>query len=873
MRLTIRQQVMAFPALFVLMAAAVLLILSMVLWEFDALEESATDRAIPAFSALEQQIEIIARQELRLHSYLNDAPSLDEEQAYAQGQRLIEELDVSWRAFRQSLSVLSQDALAWSDAEDRRLNEQLSELFARVRGALVETVRIASVDPAKAREVAADVTAHQAMATHFIHELAQRISGQLSERFQHTGERFERQVVLAQILVILGAALCLALMLMAARRIAANLDRLRSSMTSLAQGGAASAEESLFQWDPAFEPVREVAEMVRHAQAEMERLNAELEREKSALHEKVLARTEQLERNNIGLKQEVEQRRAAEANLRLYRTVVENTDEAVLITDARNRIIAVNRAFLSMTGFDREDVIGQNPGITSSGLHDDDFYAAMWRELDATGSWRGEVWDRRRNGEVYPKWLTINAVRDDAGHVTHYVGLFMDISEQKATQQKLEDLAFKDALTGLPNRALFHDRLSQEIAIAKRNRTGLMLFFMDLDRFKHVNDSLGHDIGDQLLKEVAGRMRGALREADTVSRLGGDEFTIILPGLLTEKNAGSIAQKVIDSLHDSFRLEGHEIFVGASIGIACYPQDGQQMGELIKSADIAMYQAKQAGRGVYRFFRDELNAVNQSRLKIEADLRRALENNEIHVWFQPKVDPLSERIVGAEALARWVTANNEIISPDKFIPLAEEIGLILPLGRHVLRQACEQAVGWPQREEGELSVSVNLSIKQFKDPNLVASVSEILDQTGLPPARLELEITESAAMMDAQKAREIVEQLRNLGIQIAIDDFGTGYSSLSHLRHFPVQTLKIDRSFIRHLTTDERSASIVASMFHLANALEIKVVVEGVETREQLDKLGPIGDALIQGYLFSAPQAAHDFSRVLHNMDAPVGRA
>ncbi|MBF0195238.1 MAG: EAL domain-containing protein [Magnetococcales bacterium] len=564
-----------------------------------------------------------------------------------------------------------------------------------------------------------------------------------------------------------------------------------------------------------------------------------------------------------GIVRDITNRRKTENRLLLAKKVIENASEAILVTDANSNITDVNPAYEKISGYSLAEVLGKHPSITKSGRHSKSFYEDMWNQILERGSWSGEIWDRRKSGEVYPKWLSISAIKNSAGEVENYVGLFMDISQQKVAEEKLEKLAFYDPLTQLPNRALFRDRLNLEIQKNRRNGSQSALFFIDLDHFKHVNDTLGHDYGDKLLIKVAQRIGSCLRESDSVCRLGGDEFTVILVGLHRIEDAGNIAKSIIDKLHTAFDLDGSEVFIGGSIGIALCPVNGNDYETLTKNADIAMYRAKESGRGNYKFFTQDMDEKNAIRLALEGDLRKAVNNLEFTVYYQPKIDLKTGKINGMEALVRWIHPIKGIIPPGDFIPLAEETGLIIPLGEWVLQESCIQVKKWWDAGLPQLRVAVNLSPLQFQAPNLVEKVHATLTQTGLDPMGLELEITESMAMDSVESAIEKVACLRDLGVQISIDDFGTGYSSLSHLKKFPLHALKIDQSFVRDLTIDSDDAAIVASILSMAKSMNLKVVAEGVENIEQLNFLKDKDCQEVQGFYFSRPISSQEFEKLL----------
>ncbi|MBF0426363.1 MAG: EAL domain-containing protein, partial [Magnetococcales bacterium] len=568
----------------------------------------------------------------------------------------------------------------------------------------------------------------------------------------------------------------------------------------------------------------------------------------------------------VGIITDISERREAEERLQLARRVFETAGESIVITSATGVIEDVNPAYERITGYSREEAVGQTPALTQSGVHDQAFYQQMWGALLSRGHWEGEIWDRRKNGDLFPKWLSISAIRSTNGEARHYVGIFVDISSQKETEKKLEQLAFYDPLTGLPNRMLFRDRLAQALLGSDRGGglTGLM--FIDLDRFKWVNDTLGHAAGDQLLREVSRRLQGCVRKQDTVSRLGGDEFTIILGALETPEGAAAAAAKVIAKVREAVRLNEQDVFVGASIGIAIYPRDASDLETLVKHADMAMYQAKEGGRNAFCYFSRELHVQAFDRLAMENGLRHALEHGELQLHHQPRVALATGQMLGAEALVRWNKPGQGLISPGQFIPLAEETGLILPMGMWILDQACRQNVAWHADQGVALRSSVNLSARQFQQKDLTAAVRGVLEHHALPPERLELEITESMVMGNVEEAIAIMRRLRDLGITLAIDDFGTGYSSLGYLKKFPVQILKIDQSFVRGLPADREDGAIVDAIISMAHSLGLQVVAEGVETSAQLDELQRCGCEEVQGYLLSRPLAEEGFVSLLRRV-------
>ncbi|MBF0621156.1 MAG: EAL domain-containing protein [Magnetococcales bacterium] len=577
------------------------------------------------------------------------------------------------------------------------------------------------------------------------------------------------------------------------------------------------------------------------------------------LEKRVQERTQALQQTTIQLQKEIQERTEAVNELKLAAKVFENASEAILITDANTTIIEVNNAYLQITGYEREEIIGANPRILKSGQHEKAFYQKLWSHVEKFDEWTGEIWDRRKNGQAFPSRLTINAVRDNDDNLTNYVGIFSDISEIKAGEQRLEKLAYYDPLTHLPNRLLFKERLVHEINKADRSKIRLAVMFIDLDRFKNVNDTLGHAAGDKLLIIVGKRILSCLRRSDTVARLGGDEFTVILNGIDREEDIAHIAESIINALQRPAILSGQEVFIGASIGIGLFPTDGEDFDTLTKNADIAMYQSKKAGRGVFRFFKEEMNAWTTHQLQLESNLQRALERDEFRVVYQPKICIVSHQVVGMEALIRWQHPEHGLVSPGEFIPLAEETGLIGPMSDWVMKTAFAQTHKWNQTLETPLSVAVNLSARQFQSANLIETIQDHLNTSGLLPHLAEIELTESMMIADLDAAIETLTNIRKMGVKLAMDDFGTGYSSLNFLKKLPITTLKIDQSFIRDLKFNSPDETIVAAIIAMATSLKLDVVAEGVEKLEQLNFLSQHGCPTIQGYYFSPPLGPDKF--------------
>ncbi|MFH1019396.1 MAG: EAL domain-containing protein [Pseudomonadota bacterium] len=565
----------------------------------------------------------------------------------------------------------------------------------------------------------------------------------------------------------------------------------------------------------------------------------------------------------FGTVQDITLLKHGEQQLHLAGQVFESSIEGITITDANGVIQSVNRAFTHITGYPPEEAVGQRPSILKSDRHDEAFYRAMWQTLLSTGRWEGEIWNRKKNGEVYPEWLTITAITDDFGQVSHNVAVFHDMSEVRGFEEQLRFQSQHDALTRLPNRTLLLDRLAVAIGHAQRTRKQVAVLAIDLDNFKHVNDSLGHTVGDLLLQQVAERLHACLPQDTTIARLGGDDFAVLIEELSDAQEAIPLTEAVIAAFARPFNLSIYETVITVSIGITFFPNDGSDTDNLLKNAELAMYRAKEEGKNKYQLFTENMNAQVMHRLSLENNLRKALDRREFLVYHQPKVSLATGRIAGMEALVRWRTPDGRLISPLDFIPLAEETGLIIPIGEQVLRQACLDARAWLLDYDDHLTLSVNLSPKQFMQKDLLTTVTTILHETDFPPERLELEITESAVMANEQAAIALLLELKGLGVRLALDDFGTGYSSLHYLRKLPFDTIKMDRAFVKDLPGDRSSVAIAITILTLADSLGMGVVAEGVETVEQLEFLRSRSCTEIQGYLFSPPVEAGAFGAML----------
>ncbi len=552
--------------------------------------------------------------------------------------------------------------------------------------------------------------------------------------------------------------------------------------------------------------------------------------------------------------------------------IVTSASEGILVTDADNRIIEVNEAFTRITGYSAEEILGQHPRKLASGKHDASFYKQLWRTLLKEGTWQGEIWNRRKNGELYPEWLSLTLYRDETGKILNHIATFSDISHRKQYEERLSYLADYDTLTDLPNRRMLSDRLSQQLAEVHRNKAEkLAVIFVDLDHFKNINDSLGHAAGDAVLIEIAKRLKACVREGDTVSRIGGDEFVLLVKhsgDILTP--AAHLSERILETVAQPILYNKEVLVLTCSLGVAVAPDDGDSVEALLKNADTALYHAKHEGRDNFQFFTQEMNQRVTLRMEMEARIRAGLSNNEFTLHYQPQLSLETGRIESVEALIRWRQADGSLIPPNQFIPVAEESGQIIELGSWIIQRACDDAASWLAKGM-PVSVAINISTRQLRYSKLAAVIHDALQSSGLPAQYLIIEITETALMGNMENTIQVLSEIRNMGIRISLDDFGTGYSSLTFLKSFPVDELKIDRSFIDGLPDDSDDAAITSSLIYVAHSLDLNVVAEGVETEQQQTYLQQRGCDKAQGFLFSKAVPAHDIEPLLsRNPSVPV---
>lgn len=561
----------------------------------------------------------------------------------------------------------------------------------------------------------------------------------------------------------------------------------------------------------------------------------------------------------VALTIDITESKKIEKQIPIWAKIFESSGEAISVTDKENRFVAVNRAFSLATGYSPEEVMGKNPRLLKSGHHDQIFYQNMWASIVQTGSWEGEIWEKRKDGVIYLKWLRIDQIKDEEGNLINYLARFTDISEKRAAEERIRYLARHDALTGLLNREVLGKELSKDIEKARQSGNRVGIISLNLDRFKNINDSLGHKVGDEVLKELAERLQTCSKKTSLTARFGGDTFNFIVPAISQKDEIIPVIHEIMSALEKPLLHGELELIVTASIGISIFPDNGESAEVLIRNADTAMHKAKDRGRNFYEFFEANMNEYAAERLMLENDLRRALARDQFVLFYQPQVDSKTEKVIGVEALIRWIHPNGKIVPPGDFIPILEETGLIVPIGQWVLAEACRQHKEWTGLGLSAIPISVNISAIQFQDINFLQSLANIIEESGIEPGYLELELTESVVMGQPEVVIKQLESIKDMGVNLALDDFGTGFSSLSYLRHFPLDRLKIDQSFVRGLSTDSVNEAIISSVIALGKSLKIKTIAEGIETIGELDFLRKLECDEMQGYYFSKPLPNEEF--------------
>ena len=578
-----------------------------------------------------------------------------------------------------------------------------------------------------------------------------------------------------------------------------------------------------------------------------------------------------VEQRTAALTLEIAERKQAEVAIRKLSGAMEKVADSIFITDVNGVIEYINSAFETVTGYCRQEAIGQTPRVIKSGKHDEQFYQQIWETVLEGEVYRNVCINRRKDGQLYHEAITITPLTDEQGKITHFISSGKDITENIQTQERLHHLAHHDALTGLPNRTLFVDRLKHALSRAERRKRAVAVMFLDMDRFKVVNDTLGHEAGDRLLQAMAARLHACVREGDTVARFGGDEFAGFLSDVASPEDVAIVVTKFLDALAPPFTIDGHELFISGSIGISLYPADGTDTQTLMKNADTAMYRAKQQGGNTSEFYHAEMNAHALKRLGWETGLRRALEREEFVVHYQPQFDLNGGSVIGFEALVRWENGESGSVLPSEFIPLLEETGLIIPVGDWILHTACAQHKAWMEAGLPPMRIAVNISSRQFDNSELLKTIQRVMEDKCMQPEFLELEITESILMKNSEPDIEALQAMSRMGMRFAIDDFGTGYSSLTYLKRFPINVLKIDQAFVQDITVNMDDAAIVRAIITMAHSLGMKTVAEGVETREQLDYLRTQGCDFAQGYYFSPPLSGDEIANLM-KVNLPLNR-
>lgn len=809
--------------------------------------QTALGRDFVVLKTLSEVSARLSKNHIDVQRLLEDAGSAhDEEAVYSRGSAAIEAIDGAIAHLRTALAKHAKiEAHGGASSSDGRA-EALVGLVGTYRSAIVKAVEMTSVDLRLARRELIDAAeAFNAIAAAFT-----ATTGYFQE---HADEKFHdllsNMVRAVLIWGVPGGLIVFAAMFlgwMTAQALSRDLGRILTSMRRL---GANEADVTIphVKGDRDLEPIIDALKVFRAAMFELRRSHAVLE-------EKVKERTKSLESVVTELQREIMQRTEYEIQLGLYHKAFENIDEGIVITDKDSKIIDINSAFLRITGFDRTEAMQVRPFSFAASHHTTEFYDEFWASIGRTGSWSGEVWDVRRDGGIYPKLIAVSAVKRDGENVTNYVAVFRDITDLKEAETRLETLAFYDTLTELPNRMLFRDRLDQAIAAAARHGGMMAVMLIDLDRFKAVNDTMGHAAGDKLLKIVARRLKENVRASDTLARIGGDEFTVVVTNVSDKEAVVEVARKIVASFEPTIEIDNKFVDVGGSIGVSMYPDHGTEPEILLRHADIAMYDAKQTEGNCFRFYDPGMHQASSRRVSLVARLKRAIEKSEFQIAYQPIVDMRDSRIVGAEALVRWYEDGKTVIAPNEFIPFAEEVGLIMPIEQWLLRTVNGQTRNWHEHGMAPIQMSVNLSAAHvgYREA-LIDTIAETIGDLSPGISRLIVDLTETGLIHDPENARQVMTAVRRLGAGVAIDDFGAGYAGLGYLLNFPVDIVKIDRTLIDAIPSDEKKRIALRAIVALVRDLGIEVVAEGVSADTQRRFLLDHGCHIGQGYLFSPP--------------------
>jgi diguanylate cyclase (GGDEF)-like protein/PAS domain S-box-containing protein len=860
-RLSLRQRFLVGPLLGLLLLGVLTTAFLFELQHQNVLLKRVAEENLAAYDRYSQVFVNLSEQHLALDELLSNTRKVDEEELYDAAKQRLNAIHGGVRDLEQALPAATYGG--------ERLAAQRGELLTstlRYRNAATTAVTMATVNlslaPAQLALVNETFTAMNRTFVKFLGAERRAIRDDIAAQVRH-GE------VSSTIIVSSGAVaalLLIALSFVLSRVLSRALETHIEALADLGKrAGAQVAVEGTNEIDRIAQAIgafRRSLLQLRDSEQTLAATNRaltvaldEVGQARDELEVRVDERTHDLSEANTAMRAEIELRKEAERHLTIYAEIIRSTGEAVAITDLEGKIIEVNPAYEKAIGQSRDELIGT--GLYATGSADDGggSYRELWRSVMTEGHWTGEVLDRRSNGESFPSWALINTVHDEGGNPTHYVCVSRDITTLKQSEQQLQKLAFYDTLTQLPNRALFNDRLNVALANAERDHTFVAVIYVDLDRFKDVNDTLGHAAGDRLLIEVGQRISGCIRAADTLARTGGDEFTILLSHPETEAAAADVAERIVAAAAKPVQLGDKTVYVGASTGISFYPKDGKDAETLQMNADIAMYEAKEGGRGQSRVFSREMIGRSKDRLSLSVQIDAALTNDEFTLFYQPIINSSTGQVESAEALIRWQRPGGEMVLPDKFIRHAEASGLIKKIDCWVLERACRDAVSWVGQYGRELSVCVNLSAVSMQQPNMAHIIADILQRTKLPPRLLNIEITETAVISDPYAARRVLGEIVSLGVGMSLDDFGTGYSSLSYLTRFPISCIKLDRAFVDRIGKDVASEEVIRSLLGLAARLKLRVVAEGVELQSQQNFLASVGCDLMQGFHFVRPMS------------------
>jgi diguanylate cyclase (GGDEF)-like protein/PAS domain S-box-containing protein len=867
-RLSLRQRFLLAPALGLVMLGLLATVYVSATHHHATLMSTLANEDLATLDRYIHVTTNLSRAHLAVHTLLKNQAGLTKAKIHEQS---IERLDEIYAA-TDELKKLSVDISNRAvDAERASVQPELLRHLEEYVERATAMVEYAPIDPAYGMERFEYANRHYVQMAQLIDNVLKRHSAMVRE---HVADQMRHDRVDLVVYGAIGVACFLLLLAISLRlsnvltsELRLNIDQLVSLGQEVGGAVAVSGTHEVDKLTSAVGAFKGVLLKLREHEASLQAANNSLARARADLEKRVEERTLQLRSTNEVLQEEIEFRRDIEQHLRLYEQVVTNTDDAVIIADANRRIIQVNSAYERITDRKRDQALGQVLYAGGGSEQAQRAHAELWRSVERDGFWTGEVMDYRDDGTSFPCWVTINAVGDTPA-TRHYVGIARDITTLKENESQLKKLAFYDALTGFPNRALFNDRLDIALKQAQRQQSMVAVLYIDLDRFKYVNDTLGHSAGDRLLVEAARRIHRCVRAADTVARFGGDEFLVLLSTVAGVNEAAAVADRIIAALGEPLAIDGNALFVGASIGISTYPTNGATAAELHMRADLALYEAKRNGRGQYRLYMPDMSAEGSERLSLSVEIDGALQHDEFLLHYQPIITSATGEVEGVEALIRWQKANGTMVSPAKFIPHAEQTGLIKRIDCWVLQQACREVAELQKSTGLALRVSVNLSSVSIQQGDMPHHIKTALSASGLAPALLNIEITETAVIASPAVALTVLEEIAALGVSLSMDDFGTGYSSLTHLTQFPINEIKLDRSFVHSIGQDSTSEELIRSLIDLARRLNLRVVAEGIEERSQRVFLERAQCHLLQGFHLGRPMPASSLTGWLHQADA-----